>query len=239
MQMAGGNAHLTTAQPISPQMMLRWTMQRGGHSGQSAMRSGHGCSTRSIAMCLVVRVAQRRLWWQLEVMIASTSWHVWLLPWTQIWSWQLLRWTGITRSCRLPRWRLHVWKHSWRDSDSLKKLCHIIPHPPLRARDSVTAPLKLLLILARILGYSPLQFTFPLDRSCVNVLLVIINVGCKHDWVGSLFDCELYGGVMATMQSEFVKLIKGWFGFYRLSLLNLLCKFEMDQICFRSHMTYQ
>jgi hypothetical protein len=24
-----------------------------------------------------------------------------------------------------------------------------------------------------------------------------------------LFDCELYGGVMATMQSEFVKLIKG------------------------------
>jgi hypothetical protein len=67
-----------------------------------------------------------------------------------------------------------------------------------------------------------------------------MNVGCKHDLVGSLFDCELYGGVMATMQSEFVKFIKKLVRvFIRLSLLNLLCKFEMDQICFRSHMTYQ
>jgi hypothetical protein len=67
-----------------------------------------------------------------------------------------------------------------------------------------------------------------------------MNVGCKHVWVGSLFDCELYGGVMATMQSKIVKLIKKLVRVsIRLSLLNLLCKFEMNQICSRSHMTYQ
>jgi hypothetical protein len=56
---------------------------------------------------------------------------------------------------------------------------HTTASPPHK-RDSVTAPLKLLLILARILGYSHLPFTFSLDRSCVNVLLVIMDVDCKH-----------------------------------------------------------
>jgi hypothetical protein len=86
---------------------------------------------------------------------------------------QQLRWIGTMKSCQLPKQKLHVWKHNWLDSDSHKKWCHIIQRPPLRARDSSTALLKLQLVLARILGYFPLPFTFPLDRSYEDVLLVI------------------------------------------------------------------
>jgi hypothetical protein len=45
---------------------------------------------------------------------------------------------------------------------------------------------------------------------------------------------------MATMKSKIFKLIKKLVRVsIRLSLLNLLCKFEVNQICSRSHLKYQ
>jgi hypothetical protein len=50
--------------------------------------------------------------------------------------------------------------------------------------------------------------------------------------------CELYGGVMATIQSEIFKLNKVNLGFRSGCLLiNLSSKIEMIQICSRSHLT--
>jgi hypothetical protein len=52
--------------------------------------------------------------------------------------------------------------------------------------------------------------------------------------------CKLYGGVMATIQSEIVKLNKVSLGSKSGCLLvNLSCKIEMNQICSCSHLTYQ
>jgi hypothetical protein len=70
----GGIARHTTVQLISLLMMLLSMIQQEGLSGHSAMHNVSVYMGLSSAMLPAVRVAQRRLWFQLEVMIALISW---------------------------------------------------------------------------------------------------------------------------------------------------------------------
>jgi hypothetical protein len=72
--MGGGITHHTTVQLTSLLMMLQSMMQQEGLSGHSVMHSVSVYMGLSSAMFPAVRVAQRRLWFQLEVMIALMSW---------------------------------------------------------------------------------------------------------------------------------------------------------------------